>query len=64
MDLESVPSRVAVVAAALAILPAVAFAIGKANLYAGAVTAVNVILISACIYLFMSPHEEGVSHAA
>lgn len=63
MDLESVPSRVAVVVAALAILPAVAFGIGKANLYAGAVTVVNVALISACIYLFLSPHE-GASHAA
>jgi hypothetical protein len=64
MDLESIPSRVAVVAAALAILPAIAFAIGKSNPYAGAVTVVNVVLISTCIYLFMSPHDESVSHAA
>lgn len=64
MDLESVPSRVAVVAAVLAILPALAFAIGKTNLYAGAVTVVNVLLISACLYLFMSPHEEEPGHPA
>jgi hypothetical protein len=64
MHLESVPSRVAVVAAALAILPAIAFAIGKNSLYAGAVTAINVLLVSACIYLFMSPHEEEPGHPA
>lgn len=64
MDLESVPSRVAVVAAVLAILPALAFAIGKTNLYAGAVTVINVLLISSCIYVFMSPHEEEPGHPA
>jgi hypothetical protein len=64
MDLESVPSRVAVVVAVLATLPALAFAIGKGSLYAGAVTMINVLLISACIYLFMSPHEEEPGHPA
>lgn len=58
MDLERLPPRVAVVVAALAILPAVAFAIGKSSLYAGAVTAINVVLIAASIYVFMSPHDE------
>ena len=64
MDLESVPSRVAVGAAVLAILPAIAFAISKNSLYTGAVTVLNVLLVSACIYLFMSPHEEESGHPA
>ncbi|WP_237560578.1 hypothetical protein [Halostella litorea] len=54
--------------ALLALLPAMAFA-ASVSAYAGAITAVNVVLIFGSIYLLVSPTEtehggEDVDHAA
>ncbi|WP_232820499.1 cytochrome-ba3 oxidase subunit [Halorussus litoreus] len=47
--------------ALLALVPAVAFGLGK-NLSAAAVTAVNVVLIFTSIYLLVSPVEGDDGH--
>lgn len=42
----------------LALLPVVAFAFSR-SLYAGAITATNVVLIFVSVYLLLSPTEAG-----
>ncbi|KAB1192001.1 hypothetical protein GJR96_00515 [Haloferax sp. MBLA0076] len=53
--------RLAGTVALLALLPAIVFGVTN-NLLAGVVTAINVLLISAIIYLLMSPTEGGHEH--
>jgi hypothetical protein len=62
MNLDSVSPRVAGAVGVLALLPAIWFGFGRGDPFAAAVTMVNVVLISACLYLFMSPHETDEEH--
>ncbi|WP_416839129.1 hypothetical protein [Haloferax sp. DFSO52] len=58
--MELTPRRAGTVAL-LALLPVIVFGATK-NLLAGAVTAINVLLIAAVIYLLMSPTDGGHNH--
>jgi hypothetical protein len=62
MNLDSVSPRAAGAVGILALLPAIWFGFGRADPFAAVVTMTNVVLISACLYLFMSPHENDEDH--
>ncbi|AGB33168.1 hypothetical protein C488_16412 [Natrinema pellirubrum DSM 15624] len=56
MNLETVPPRLAAIAGLLAIVPLLVYGLTNSTV-AGAVSAVNVVLIVGSLYLAMSPVE-------
>lgn len=57
--LGSIPPRVAVAVALLALVPVLTFGLLKPEYLAAAISSVNVVLIGTSLYLLFSPSSDG-----
>ncbi|MDG5757965.1 cytochrome-ba3 oxidase subunit [Natronococcus sp. A-GB1] len=61
MDLEALSPRAALVVGLLALLPVTWYGLGS-SLSAGVVSAINVVIIIACLYVAFTPVPGGHGH--
>ena len=61
MDLEALSPRAALVVGLLALLPVTWYGLGS-SLSAGVVSAINVVIIIACLYVAFTPVSGGHGH--